>query len=101
MGPASSYTESLAQTHTVYTVHEVHYRTLYSNYSGNLSTHHRTEPEFLNILKCDLAESASTGCQFICYDIFNDKTLNYKHLDHFLRTVKFTEKNLFYHKQIL
>ncbi len=42
-----------------------------------------SEPEFLNILKCDLAESASTGFQFNCYDTFNDKTLNYKHLDHF------------------
>ncbi len=34
-----------------------------------------TEPEFLNILKCNLAESASAGFQFNCYDIFNDKTL--------------------------
>jgi hypothetical protein len=59
------------------------------------------EPEFLNNLKCDFAESVSTGFQFNCYDIFNDKTLNYKHLDHFLRTVKFTEENLFYHKQKL
>ncbi len=54
-----------------------------------------SEPEFLNILKCDLAESASIGFQFICYDIFNDKTLNYRHLDHFFRSVKFTEKELF------
>ncbi len=60
-----------------------------------------SEPEFLNILKCDLAESASTGFQFNCYGIFNDKTLNYKHLDYFLRTVIFTEKNLFYDKQKL
>ncbi len=55
------------------------------------------EPEFLNILKCDLAESVSAGFQFNCYDIFNDKTLNYSHLDTFFRSVKFTEKNLFYH----
>jgi hypothetical protein len=34
-----------------------------------------SEPEFLNILKCNLAESASAGFQFNCYDIFNDKTL--------------------------
>ncbi len=30
------------------------------------------EPEFLNILKCNLAESAGAGFQFNCYDIFND-----------------------------
>jgi hypothetical protein len=65
----------------------------------NHSARYGPEPEFLNILKCDLAESAITGFNF--YYIFNDKTLNYKHLDHFLRTVKFTEKNLFYHKQKL
>ncbi len=46
-----------------------------------------SEPEFLNILKCDLAASASTGFQFNCYDIFNDKTFNYKHLDHSLKVV--------------
>ncbi len=59
------------------------------------------KPEFLNILKCDLAESAITLSQFNCYDVFNDKTPNYGHKDHFLRSVKFTEKNLFYHKQKL
>jgi hypothetical protein len=32
--------------------------------------------EFLNTLKCNLAESASTGFQFNCFDIFNDKTYN-------------------------
>ncbi len=47
----------------------------------------RLEPEFLNILKCNLAESARTGFQFYCYDIFNDKTLNYRHLDYFFRSV--------------
>jgi hypothetical protein len=35
-----------------------------------------SEPEFLKILKCNLAESAGAGFQFNCYDIFNDKTLN-------------------------
>jgi hypothetical protein len=34
-----------------------------------------SEPEFLNTLKCNLAESASTGYQFNCYVIFNDKNL--------------------------
>ncbi len=47
-----------------------------------------------NFLKC-----VSTGFQFNCYAIFNDKTLNYRHLDHFFRFVNFTEKNLFYHKK--
>ncbi len=56
--------------------------------SGKLSKH---EPEFLNTLKCNLAESVSTGFQFNCYDIFNVKY-------HFFRSVKFTENNLFYHK---
>jgi hypothetical protein len=42
-----------------------------------------TEPEFLKILICTLAESASAGFQFNCYGVFNDKTLNYRHLDHF------------------
>jgi hypothetical protein len=36
-----------------------------------------TEPEFLKVLKCNSAESASAGFQFNCYDIFNNKTLNY------------------------
>jgi hypothetical protein len=70
--------------------------------SQPIYTQWNPEPEFLNILKCDLAESASAGFQFNCYDIFcNDKTLYYKHVDHFLRTVKLTEKNLLYHKQKL
>ncbi len=36
----------------------------------------RPEPEFLNTLKFNLAESASTGFLFNCYDNFNDKTPN-------------------------
>ncbi len=67
---------------------------MYPDCLAEYRLHKTPEPEFLKILKCDLAESASTGFQFDCYDIFNDKTLNYRHLDHFLRTVKFTEKNL-------
>jgi uncharacterized protein YjbI with pentapeptide repeats len=39
-------------------------------YSFNLRI--RTEPEFLNTLKCNLAESVSTGFKFNCHDIFND-----------------------------
>ncbi len=34
------------------------------------------EPEFLNILKCNSAESARTRFQLNFYDILNDKTLN-------------------------
>ncbi len=34
------------------------------------------ELEFLNALKCNLAESASTGFQFNGFNIFNDKTFN-------------------------
>jgi hypothetical protein len=45
----------------------------------------------------NLAESVGAGFQFNCYDIFNDKTLNYRHLDHFSGLIKFTEKSLFYH----
>jgi hypothetical protein len=30
------------------------------------------EPEFLNIVKCNLAVSASAGFQFNCNSIFND-----------------------------
>ncbi len=55
------------------------------------------EPEFLIILKSNLAESASAGFQFNCYDIFDDKTLNCSHLDHFSGLLNFTEKSLFYH----
>ncbi len=47
------------------------------------------EPEFLNILKCISAESARAGFQFNCYDIFNDRTLNYRNLDHFSGLLKF------------
>ncbi len=55
------------------------------------------EPEFLNILKCNSAESAKTGFQFTCYDIFSDKSLNSRHLDHFSGLLKFTENNFFYY----
>jgi hypothetical protein len=58
-----------------------------------------SEPKFLKILKCNSAESVSAGFQFNCFDIFNDKTLNYRHLDHFLLfsgLLKFIQKNLFY-----
>ncbi len=56
-----------------------------------------SELEFLNIFKCNSAESARTGIQFNYNDIFNYKTLNYWHLDHFSSLLKFTVKNLFYH----
>jgi hypothetical protein len=56
------------------------------------------EPEFLKILKCNSAESVSAGFHFNCFDIFNDKTLNYRHLNHFSDLLKFIQKNLF-HKQ--
>ncbi len=56
-----------------------------------------SEPEFLTILKCNLAESARAGFQFNCYEIFSDKILIYRHLDHFSGLFKFTEKSLFYH----
>ncbi len=59
------------------------------------------EPEFLNILKCNLAESASAGFQFNWYDLCNDKTHNYSHFDHFLGLLKFTEKSLSIIKQKL
>jgi hypothetical protein len=38
--------------------------------------HPTLEPEFFNILKFNLAESANAGFQFNCSDIFNNKTLN-------------------------
>jgi hypothetical protein len=57
----------------------------------------KPEPEFFNILKCNLAKSASTGFQFNCYDIFNEKTQAFGPL--FISSVKFTEQNLFYHKK--
>jgi hypothetical protein len=43
----------------------------------------RSEPEFLNILKCNSAESASAGFQFNCNDSINEKTQNYRHLEYF------------------
>jgi hypothetical protein len=55
-----------------------------------------TEPEFLKILKCNSAESVSAGFQCNCFDIFNDKTLNYRYVDHFSGLLKFIQKNLFY-----
>ncbi len=54
-----------------------------------------SEPEFLNLFKCNLAERASAGFQFNCHDSFNDKTLNYRHLDHFSDLLKIREKSLF------
>jgi hypothetical protein len=54
------------------------------------------EPEFLKILKYNLAESASAGFQFNCFDIFNDETLNYRLLDHLSGLLKCIQKNLFY-----
>ncbi len=53
-------------------------------------------PNSLKILKWNSAESASTRFQFHCFDIFNDKTLHYRHLDMFSGLLKFTQKNLFY-----
>jgi hypothetical protein len=55
-----------------------------------------SEPEFLKIFKCNSAESASAGFQFNCFDIFNDKTLNYRLLDHLSGLLKFKPKNIFY-----
>jgi hypothetical protein len=53
-----------------------------------------SEPEFLNILKCNSSESASAGFQFNCYDIFNDRTLNHRHLDQLSGLLKLILKNL-------
>jgi hypothetical protein len=53
------------------------------------------EPEFLNILKCNSAESASAEFQFNCYSFFNDKTPNYRHLDHISGLLKFDVKQSF------
>ncbi len=39
--------------------------------------------------------------QFNCYGIYNDKTLNYSHLDHFSGLLKFRKQSLFYHLQKL
>jgi hypothetical protein len=55
-----------------------------------------SEPEFLKILKCNFAESASAGVYFNCFDIFNDKTLNKRLLDHLSGLLKCIQKNLFY-----
>jgi hypothetical protein len=59
------------------------------------------EPEFLKILKCDLAESAITGFQFNCLIFLMIKHLIIGIWTTFFRFVKFTEKNLFFHKQKL
>ncbi len=56
----------------------------------------KSEPEFLKILKYNLAESASAGFQFNCFDIFDDKTLNYRLLDHLSGLLKCIQKNIFY-----
>jgi hypothetical protein len=55
---------------------------------GLAVAYHFTEPELLDILKGNSAESASAGFQFYCYDIFNDRTLNYRPLGHFSGLVK-------------
>ncbi len=55
----------------------------------------RTEPEFLNILKCNSAENASAGFQFNCLEIFHDKTPKYRHLDHFLGLLKFIQYTIY------
>ncbi len=49
----------------------------------------------MQLLKCNSAESVSAGFQFKCFDIFNDKTLNYRSLHNFSGLLKFTQKNLF------
>ncbi len=54
-----------------------------------------SEPEFLKILKYNLAESASAGFQFNCFNIFNDKTLNCRLLGHLSGLLKCIQKNLF------
>ncbi len=54
-----------------------------------------TEPEFLNILKCNSAESASAEFQFNYYSFLNDKTPNYRHLDHISGLLKFYVKQSF------
>ncbi len=54
------------------------------------------EPEFLKIWKYNLAESVSAGFQFNCFDIFNDKTLDYRLLDHLSGLLKCIQKNLLY-----
>ncbi len=58
----------------------------------------RPEPEFLKMLKYNLAESVSAGFQFNCFDICNDKTLHYRLLDHLSGLLKCIQKNIFYHQ---
>ncbi len=76
----------------------VQYSTVHTALGAHIKTPsmQSAEPKFLKILKCSLAESASAGFQFNCYDIFNDKTLNFMLLNHFSGLLKFTEKSLFY-----
>ncbi len=73
--------------------------TLYSHFQPNchfkMFKNLGSELKFLKILKCHSAESASAGFQFNCLDIFNDKTLNYRFLDHLSGLLKFIQKNLF------
>ncbi len=66
----------------------------YTTTSGELFYCLPTESEFINIFKCNLAESASARFQFNCHDSFNDKTLYYRHLDHFSGLLKFIEESL-------
>jgi hypothetical protein len=55
----------------------------------------RPEPEFLNILKCNLAESATAGFQLNCHDIFNDKTLGALFYSLTLENTALCEKSTF------
>ncbi len=57
------------------------------------------EPKFLKIFNS--AENASAGFQFNCFDIFNDKTLNYRLLDHLSGLLKFIRKIFSISKQKL
>jgi hypothetical protein len=62
---------------------------------GGLSRR-KAEPEFLNILQCNSAESVSAGFPFNFLDKFNDKINMYRHFDKFSILLKFTQKNHFY-----
>jgi hypothetical protein len=44
-----------------------------------------SEPEFLNILKCNSAETVSAGFQFNFLDIFNDKINTFCQIFNFVK----------------
>jgi hypothetical protein len=62
--------------------------------TGDALQYSNTEPEFLNILKCNSAESVSAGLQFNFLNIFYNKINMYRYFDPIFNFAKFTQKRI-------